>query len=78
MIWLSLAIAAAFVLVVVVIYQVAAGVAEVRKHATRWEALAETQRKHEITLQYHHQLVNPMARSGHAPLPRHLRQENLP
>lgn len=75
MLWIGIAVAAAVVLVAVVVYQVASGVAEVRKHATNWDALASTQRKHEITLQYLHQLVNPMARSGHAPLPRHLQQE---
>lgn len=78
MIWFGLAVAAVGVLFVVVVYQVASGVAEVRKHATRWEALANTQRKHEFDIRIIRDLIHPMARTGQAPLPQHLRQENQP
>ncbi len=48
----------------------------IRGYRRDWQDLADTQLKHEVDIRYVRELVNPMARSGHAPLPKHLRQEH--
>ena len=76
MLWLLLHVAVAGS----VVWWVNRALQEIRGYQRDWQDLADTQAKHETTIRYLHQLVNPIARSGHAPMPRHLqalRQENV-
>jgi hypothetical protein len=73
--WLGLLAVAVAVFQLCVVVWVARTLAEIRGYRDGWRGLVDTQRKHEIDVRYLRELVNPMARSGHAPLPKHLRQE---
>lgn len=70
---LVVAIAIFDLAVIVVIWR---WVTEIRGHLVLSRALVDTQAKHETDIRYLRELVNPMARSGRAPMPKHLRQEN--
>lgn len=71
MIWL----AASALIAAAVVWWVGRALAEIRGYRRDWQDLADTQEKHEIDIRYLRELVNPMARSGRAPMPKHLRQE---
>ena len=49
--------------------------AEIRGYRRDWQDLANTQEKHETDIRWCIQLINPMARRGHAPMPRHLQEK---
>ena len=66
-----LALTAAVGLVALTIH-VDRALAEIRRYRDEWVQLAETQEKHEVDIRYVRELVNPMARRGRAPMPRHL------
>ena len=75
MIWFAvIAVGVAIALIGVVVH-VDRALAEIRGYRRDWQELANTQLKHEIDIRYLREFVNPMARTGKAPLPKHLRQE---
>lgn len=75
MTWLSLIYTAIAVGQLGVVFWVRRQVDVIRRCRQDWDDLADTQRGHEFRIRYLHELVNPMARSGTAPMPRHLRTE---
>jgi len=74
-IWLALMAVAVAVFQLCVVWWVSQALAEIRRYRDTWRGFVDTQRKHEIDIRYLRELVNPMARSGKAPMPKHLRQE---
>lgn len=75
MTWLGLFYITIAVGQVGVVWWVARTLAEIRGYRDAWRGFLDVQRKHELDIRYLRELVNPMARTGKAPLPKHLRQE---
>lgn len=67
--WLTLILAQAVLLVVV-----GRWVVEIRKSAAGWRYVAQTLTTYDVRIRYLHELVNPMARTGQRPWPRHLKE----
>lgn len=75
MIWLALIAVIVAVAQVGVVVHVDRALAEIRRYRRDWQELANTQLKHETDIRYLRELIHPMARTGKAPMPKHLRQE---